>query len=81
MQDHLPQKMRSTVGSRMRTAYHADSALAAEAALSALAADLDKTHPSAAASVREGLEDTLTVLRLGVPPTLARMPLRNNPSL
>ena len=64
--------MRSTVGSKMRSAYHADSALAAEAALTALAAELDKTHPSAAASVREGLADTLTVLRLGVPPTLAR---------
>ena len=70
--DHLPQKMRSTVGSKMRQAYHAESALAAEAALTALAAELDRTHPSAAASVREGLHDTLTVLRLGVPPTLAR---------
>jgi len=72
VQDHLPQKMRCTVGSKMRAAYHADSALAAEAALTALAAELDKTHPSAAASVREGMADTLTVLRLGVPPTLAR---------
>ena len=56
----------------MREAYHADSALAAEAALTALARELDKTHPSAAASLREGLAETLTVLRLGVPPTLAR---------
>jgi len=64
--------MRSTVSSKIRKAYHAESALAAEAALTALAAELDKTHPSAAASVREGLHDTLTVLRLGVPPTLAR---------
>jgi putative transposase len=32
-------------------------------------------HPGAAASLREGLAETLTVLRLGVPPTLAR-PLR-----
>ena len=29
-------------------------------------------HPGAAASLREGLDETLTVLRLGVPPTLAR---------
>ena len=28
--------------------------------------------PGAAASLREGLQETLTVLRLGVPPTLAR---------
>ncbi len=56
----------------MRAAYHADSALEAEALLTALARELDKTHPSAAASLREGLNETLTVLRLGVPPTLAR---------
>jgi transposase-like protein len=72
VQDHLPEKMRSLVGRRMRQAYHADSALAAEALLEALAAELDKTHPGAAGSLREGLAETLTVLRLGVPPTLAR---------
>jgi putative transposase len=70
--DRLPQRLREVVASRMRRAYHADSALAAEADLRALAAELDKTHPGAAASLREGLPDTLTVLRLGVPPTLAR---------
>lgn len=72
VQDHLPQKMRSPVAAKMRRAYHADSALAAEAALTALAGELDRTHPSAAASLREGMTDTLTVLRLEVPPTLAR---------
>ena len=56
----------------MRRAYHADSAVVAEAELTALAAELDRAHPSAAASLREGLAETLTVLRLGVPPTLAR---------
>ena len=56
----------------MRAAYHADSALEAEALLTALAHELDKTHPSAAASLREGMSETLTVLRLDVPPTLAR---------
>ena len=55
----------------MRSAYHADSALAAQALLEGLAAELDKTHPGAAASLREGMAETLTVLRLGVPPTLA----------
>jgi putative transposase len=72
VQDRLPEKLRSVVAARMRRAYHADSALAAEAELSALAAELDRTHPGAAASLREGLAETLTVLRLGVPPTLAR---------
>jgi transposase-like protein len=56
----------------MTDAYHADSALQAQAALLALAQELDRTHPGAAASLREGLDETLTVLRLGVPPTLAR---------
>jgi transposase-like protein len=56
----------------MTDAYHAGSALEAEATLLALAQELDRTHPGAAASLREGLHETLTVLRLGVPPTLAR---------
>ena len=72
VQDHLPEKMRGPVGRRMRAAYHADSALQAQALLEALATELDKTHPGAAASLREGMAETLTVLRLGVPPTLAR---------
>jgi transposase-like protein len=72
VQDRLPEKLRSVVASRMRRAYHTDSALAAEAELVALAAELDRTHPGAAASLREGLAETLTVLRLAIPPTLAR---------
>jgi transposase-like protein len=72
VQDRLPERLRSTVAAKMRRAYHADSALAAEAELCALAAELDRTHPGAAASLREGMAETLTVLRLNVPPTLAR---------
>ena len=72
VQDHLPERMRGLVGRRMRTAYHADTALEAQAQLEALAAELDKTHPGAAGSLREGLAETLIVLRLGLPPTLAR---------
>src|SRR4051794_6140059 len=48
VRDHLPEKMRGPVEKRMRAAYHADSALAAEALLEALAKELDKTHPGAA---------------------------------
>jgi len=72
VRDHLPEKMRGPVARRMREAYHADSALQAQALLEALAKELDKTHPGAAGSLREGLAETLTVLRLDVPPTLAR---------
>ncbi len=72
VRDHLPQRLRGPVEARMRRAYHADSVLDAQAQHEALARELDKTHPGAAASLREGLAETLTVLRLGVPPTLAR---------
>lgn len=72
VRDHLPEKMRGPVTKRMRAAYHADSALEAQALLEALARELDKTHPGAAGSLREGLAETLTVLRLDLPPTLAR---------
>jgi putative transposase len=63
VKDHVPQRLRSSVGRKMTDAYHASSALEAEAALLALAGELDRTHPGAAASLREGLHDTLTVLR------------------
>jgi putative transposase len=72
VRDKLPERLGGPVEHRMRTAYHAASALDAEAQLLTLARELDKTHPGAAASLREGLPETLTVLRLGVPPTLAR---------
>jgi len=72
VRDKLPDKLRQVVESRMRAAYGAGSELGAKAALLALAGELDKTRPGGAASLREGLEETLTVLRLGVPPTLAR---------
>jgi putative transposase len=72
VKDKLPEKLRAVTERRMRQAYHAESALAAEGLLTALAAELGKTHPGAAASLREGMAETLTILRLGVPPTLAR---------
>jgi putative transposase len=56
----------------MRQAYHAEPAVKAEAGLQALARELDRTHPGAAASLREGMAETLSVLRPGAPPTLAR---------
>jgi putative transposase len=79
VRDRLPQRLQGPVERRMRTAWHAPSALDAQAQLGALARELDKTHPGAAASVREGMAETLTVLRLGVPPTLARTLHSTNP--
>jgi len=70
--DKLPDDLAATVAKKMRAAYHAPTAIIAEAQLEALARELEHTHPGAAGSLREGLAETLTVLRLGVPPTLAR---------
>jgi putative transposase len=68
----LPTALAATVTKKMRAAYHDPDPLAAEATLEALARSLDKAHPGAAGSLREGLAETLTISRLGVPPTLAR---------
>jgi putative transposase len=70
--DRLPDALASTVARRVRQAYHLADPLLAEAELEALACSLDRSHPGAAASLREGLAETLTIIRLGVPPTLAR---------
>ncbi len=72
VQRRLNDAMGATVATKMRAAYANPDALAAEAALEALARSLAKSHPGAAGSLREGLAETLTVARLGVPPTLAR---------
>lgn len=79
VKDRLPEKLRGVVERRMRAAYRADSAVEAEGRLLALARELEKTHPGAAASLREGLEETLTVIRLGLPPTLQRTMRSTNP--
>jgi putative transposase len=72
VEDKLPDALASTVAKKMRAAYRNPDPLAAEADLEALARQLDKAHPGAAGSLREGLAETLTIGRLGVPPTLAR---------
>jgi transposase-like protein len=79
VRDKLPEKLRTVVEKRMREAYHAGSAVQAEGLLTALARELDHTHPGAAASLREGMAETLTIVRLGVPPTLARTLHSTNP--
>jgi len=75
----LPDALASTVAKKMRVAYHDPNALAAQATLEDLARQLATTHPGAAGSLREGLAETLTVTRLGVPPTLARTLRSTNP--
>jgi putative transposase len=79
VRDKLPERLRAIAERRMRQAYHAESAVQAEGLLTELAGELDKTHPGAAASLREGMAETLTIVRLGVPPTLARTLRSTNP--
>ena len=68
----LPKALAKTVTTKMRAIYHLDNALQAEAELEEIARQLARSHPGAAGSLREGLAETLTVMRLKVPPTLAR---------
>jgi len=44
-----------------------------------LAAELDRSHPGAAASLREGMKETLTVTRLGVRGALKKTLASTNP--
>lgn len=72
VQAKLPSQMAATVSTKMRAAYKMTDALEAEATLADLARQLERSHPGAAGSLREGLAEILAVMRLGVPPTLAR---------
>jgi putative transposase len=73
VRDHLPEARRPYVIKQMRDAYRTKSAATAKKQLLQLASWLESNgHDGAAGSLREGLDETLTVLRLGLPPTLCR---------
>ena len=72
VESKLPDDVARVVVKEMRAAYANPDALAAQGALEALAKRIERSHPGAAGSLREGLAETLTIARLGVPPTLAR---------
>jgi len=76
---HLSDTVGSIVEKRMRAAYRNPDPLVGQAQMEALATELERSHPGAAASLREGLAETFTVARLGVPPTLARTVRSTNP--
>lgn len=58
--------MRPRIGRALEEVYALADAALAERRLTQLAAGLERTHPGAAASLREGLAETLTLQRLGV---------------
>ena len=69
----VPPARQVYVRTSLRRAYRAPSAAAARRQLTALATWLARNgHADAATSLREGLEETLTVLKLELPPTLRR---------
>jgi putative transposase len=70
--EHLPEAMRPRVKKAIDDAYGLADAALAKRRLEQLAAGLDHTHPGAAGSLREGLEETLTLQRLGVAGALYR---------
>lgn len=72
VEDHLPESMKKQVGRTMTTAYRCGNHDRAKRMLLALARQLEGKHPSAAASLREGLDETLTVMRFGLPMWLER---------
>ncbi len=73
LREHLPEKRHAYVIKTMREAYGSSSATAARKRLQALASWLEGNgEDTAARSLREGLEETLTVLKLGLPATLRR---------
>jgi putative transposase len=64
--EHLPDKDRAWVDAKLVKAFnHPDPEQGLHNAKS-LAAQLDKAYPSAAASLREGLDEMFTVARLGI---------------
>jgi len=77
--DHLPKSKRACVSKAMRDAWKSNSEAEARRLLRQLAKELEPAHPGAASSVREGLDETLTVLSLGVKGSLARTLVSTNP--
>jgi transposase-like protein len=77
--DLLPERDRPKVLVRIRGAWALKNAAEAEAQLEALASELDRSWPDAGASLREGMPETLTLMRLGITGRLAKSLSSTNP--
>jgi transposase-like protein len=69
---HLAERDRPAVKARLRRAWAETDHDRALQQLELLAGELDRTHPGAAGSLREGMEETLTVTRVGIRGKLKR---------
>jgi transposase-like protein len=77
--EHLPERERPNVKQRLRRAWALDDRARALDQLRRLAGELDRSYPGAAGSLREGMEETLTLTRLGVSGSLKRTLESTNP--
>jgi putative transposase len=77
--DHLAERDRALVKRRLRRAWAESDYDRALEQLQVLAGELDRSHPGAAASLREGMAETLTVTRLGVNGSLRKTLSSTNP--
>ena len=77
--EHLPEHLQASVGRALRDAWDGANAGLARKQLQRLATSLQAQHPGAAASLREGLEETLTVQGLGITGALYRTLRTTNP--
>jgi putative transposase len=77
--DHLPEHLHASVGRAMKDAWHSKDAALAKRQLERLANSLAKAHPGAAAGLREGLAETLTLVTLGIDGALYRTFRTTNP--
>ena len=77
--DHLPVHKRPWVRQMVRRAWDEDTAKKAKQRLLRLAKQLEDPHPGAASSIREGLDDALTLHRLGIRGALYRTLRSTNP--
>jgi transposase-like protein len=77
--DHLPEHLHASVRRAMRDAWHSTDPVLAKRQLERLANSLAKPHPGAAASLREGLAETLTLITLGIDGALYRTFRTTNP--
>ena len=77
--EHLPKELHASVGRALRDAWGSANAELARKQLARLATSLQAKHPGAAASLREGLEETLTVQKLGITGAMYRTLRTTNP--
>lgn len=79
VREHLPQKHWDELSRQLDAAYHETDYDEALRRLKTTARWLERLNPDAAASLREGMEETLTVVRLGIPELLRRTLATTNP--